>query len=238
MLTLFLRAMILYIVMIVVMRGMGRRQLGQFEPYEFAMTILIADIIATPMESVSTPLLQGLLPVAGLFVVHCAITLIDMKSDKARAVISGKPAVVISKGVIDEKELERLCLSLSDLLEGLRGEGMLDPSEVGTAVIEANGRISAFPRSSKRPPTTSEMGIDAGYEGLPMILVMDGRAQKNNLSQCGKDLDWLREQLSRVGLEIEDTYFALIDTKGALTAQRKGGGMEHTQAISSAEVTW
>lgn len=238
MLTLFLRAMILYIVMILVMRGMGRRQLGQFQPFEFAMTILIADIIATPMESVSTPLLQGILPVAALFVVHCAITLIDMKSDRARAVISGKPAVVISKGIVNEKELERLCISLSDLLEGLRGDGLLDPAEVGTAIVEANGRISAFPRSSKRPPTTSEMGVDAGYEGLPMILVMDGRAQKNNLCQCGKDLNWLKEQLSRVGLEIENTYFAFMDTKGALTAQRKGGGVEHAQAVSPAEVTW
>ncbi len=238
MLTLFLRAMILYIVMIVVMRGLGRRQLGQFQPYEFAMTILIADIIATPMESVSTPLLQGLLPVAAMFVVHCAITLIDMKSDKARAIISGKPAIVISKGVIDEKELERLCISLSDLLEGLRGDGLLDPAEVGTAIVEANGRISAFPRASVRPPTASEMGIDAGYEGLPLILVMDGRAQKNNLNQCGKDNNWLKEQLAHVGLDIESTYFAFVNTKGALTAQRKGGGMEHLQVFSPAEIIW
>lgn len=238
MLTLFLRAVILYIVMIIVMRGLGKRQLGQFQPYEFAMTILLADIISTPMESVSTPLLQGLLPVAAMFVVHCAITLIDMKSDKVRALISGKPAVVISKGVVNEKELERLCISLSDLLEGLRGDGILDPAEVGTAIVEANGRISAFPRSSKRPPTTSEMGIDAGYEGLPIILVMDSRVQKNNLRQCGKDQKWLTEQLARVGLEIEDTYFAFVDTKGMLTAQRKGGGMEHTQVISPAEVVW
>jgi uncharacterized membrane protein YcaP (DUF421 family) len=238
MLTLFLRGMILYVVMILVMRGMGRRQLGQFQPYEFAMTILIADIIATPMESVSTPLLQGLLPVAALYIVHSAITLIDMKSDKARAVISGKPVVVISKGVINEQELERLCISLSDLLEGLRGDGMLDPSDVGTAIVEANGRISAFPHSNKRPVTTSEMGIDAGYEGLPMILVMDGRVQKNNLNQLGMDLNWLKEQLAHVGLEIESTYFAFVDTKGALTAQRKGDGVEHAQVISPAKVTW
>jgi uncharacterized membrane protein YcaP (DUF421 family) len=238
MLTLFLRAMILYIVMIIAMRALGRRQLGQFQPYEFAMTILIADIIATPMESVSTPLLQGLLPVAGMFVVHSAITLIDLKSDKARAIISGKPVVVISKGVINEKELERLCISLSDLLEGLRGDGILDPADVGTAIIEANGRISAFPNAGQRPPTTSDLGIDPGYEGLPLILVMDGRAQKNSLEQCGKDQNWLREQLARVGLEVAGTYFAFVDTKGVLTAQRKGGGMEHAQIFSPKEVNW
>ncbi|MGI6238097.1 MAG: DUF421 domain-containing protein [Christensenellales bacterium] len=238
MLTLFLRAMILYIVMIIVMRGLGRRQLGQFQPYEFAMTILLADVIATPMGSVSTPLMQGLLPVAGMFIVHSAITLIGLKSDKARAFFSGKPAVVISKGIVNEKELERLCISLADLLEGLRGSGVLDPYEVGTAVIEANGTISAFPHSSNRAPSTAELGIDPGYEGLPMILVMDGRVQENNLAQCERDEPWLKEQLARVGLTIAETYFAYIDTQGMFTAQRKGGGLERIEAFSPAEVRW
>ena len=206
MLTLFLRAMILYIVMILVMRGMGRRQLGQFQPYEFAMTILLADIISTPMESVSTPLMQGLLPVAAMFVVHCAISLISVKSDKARAIISGKPSLIISKGVIDQQELKKLCLSLSDLLEGLRSGGVLNPAEVGTAVIEANGNISVFPRSSNRPVTTGEMRIDAGYEGMPMILIMDGRIQPDNLKQSGHDEKWLAAQLSRRGLSAEGVY--------------------------------
>ena len=238
MLTLFLRAMILYIVMIVVMRALGRRQLGQFQPYEFAMAILIADIIATPMESVSVPLMQGILPVAGMFVVHSAITLICMKSDAARAVISGKPSLVISKGVVDEKELEKLCLNLSDLLEGLRGAGILNPAEVGTAIVEANGAISAFPRSSDRAPTNREMGMDAGYEGLPMILVMDGRAQDNNIAQCGKDRKWLDAQLKKMDRRIQDTSLAHIDTKGRLTAQKMGGGIAQIDAIAPGEVCW
>lgn len=238
MLTSFLRAMILYIVMIVVIRALGRRQLGQFQPYEFAMTILIADILSTPMGSVSTPLLHGLLPVAAMVVVHCAITLICMKSDTVRAIISGKPSLVISKGIIDDKELKRLCMSLSDLLEGLRSAGILDPADVGTAVIEPNGVLSAFPRSSMRPPNTSEMGIDAGYEGLPMILVMDGRIQEHNLIQSGKDEKWLRGQLSGFGADVDDVYFAYIDTKGLLSVQKRGGGLESKQAIDSGEVRW
>mgnify|MGYP000719405717 FL=1 len=116
MFTLFLRGMILYMVMILTMRGLGKRQMGQFQPYEFAMTILLADIISGPMESVSKPLLHGLLPVAAMFVVHGAITLLSIRSDKVRAFLSGKPAVVVSKGVINQRELNRLCLNLSDLL--------------------------------------------------------------------------------------------------------------------------
>ena len=154
MFTLFLRALILYVVMIVTMRALGKRQLGQFQPYEFAMTILLADLISTPMGSVSTPLLYGILPFMALFAVHSLITLLSLKSDRVRAIVSGKPSLVISRGVINEKELKRLCLSLADLLEGLRGAGVLDPSEAGTAVVEANGKLSVFPESSKRSPTT------------------------------------------------------------------------------------
>lgn len=238
MLTLFLRAMILYIVMILVMRGMGRRQLGQFQPYEFAMTILLADVISTPMESVSTPLMQGLLPVAAMFVVHCAISLISVKSDKARAILSGKPSLIISKGVIDQQELKKLCLSLSDLLEGLRSGGVLNPAEVGTAVIEANGNISVFPRSSDRPVTTGEMNIDAGYEGMPMILVMDGRVQPYNLSRCQRDRAWLEQLLSQVGLNIPGTYFAYLDTQGRLYVQGMEAGLTEIQAMPPEEVCW
>ena len=105
MFTLFLRALILYVVMIVTMRALGKRQLGQFQPYEFAMTILLADLISTPMGSVSTPLLYGILPFMALFAVHSLITLLSLKSDRVRAIVSGKPSVVISRGVINEKEL-------------------------------------------------------------------------------------------------------------------------------------
>lgn len=238
MLTILLRAVILYLVMIAFMRGLGRRELGQFQPYEFVMMVLLAEIIASPMESVSVPLLHGLMPAAALFIVHSAITLISYKSDKFRAIVSGKPVLVISKGVINEKELKRMCMGLNDLMEGLRACGILDPAEVGTAVIEPNGSISAFPRSSCRGPRMKEMGMDAGYEGMPMILVMDGRVQQHNLSQCMKNLKWLEGELGCMGMRIENTFFASIDTKGILTAQKRNGGIAQRQSIAPEEVGW
>ena len=238
MFSLFFRGMVLYLVMILTMRALGKRQLGQFQPYELAMTILLADVISGPMESVSTPLLHGLLPVAAMFVVHGVITLLSLKSDRVRAFISGKPAVVISKGVIDQQELNRLCLSLSDLLEGLRGSGFLDPAEVGTAVIEANGTLSAFADGESRPPKASELNLDPGYEGLPMILIMDGRVQPNNLSQSGRDGDWLRGVLSQRNLDIPEVYLASLDTQGRMMIQRRNGGVEIFQAIDPAKVVW
>ena len=121
MFTLFIRGAVLYGAMILVMRGLGKRQLGEFQPFELAMTILLADVISAPMESVSVPLLNGLLPVAAMFVVHALVSLLAARFDGVRAVVSGKPTVVINRGVIDRDALDKLCLSLSDLLEGLRG---------------------------------------------------------------------------------------------------------------------
>ena len=211
MFTLFFRGALLYIVMIVTMRALGKRQLGELEPYELAMTILLADLISSPMESVSTPLLHGLLPVAAMFVVHGVITLASVRWDRFRALASGKPALVINRGVIDRRELDRLCLSLSDLLEGLRGAGFLDPTEVGTAIVEANGAITAFPAGDERPPKVSELDIAPGYEGLPLALITGGRVQPGNLGMTGRDQRWLESLLTAWGSR-RSRYFWLLWT--------------------------
>ena len=236
--TLFLRGAVLYAVMILVMRGLGKRQLGELQPYELAMTILLADVISAPMESVSTPLLHGLLPVAAMFALHSAISLASMKWDWVRTVVTGRPAVVIRRGEVDQAELERLCLSLNDLLEGLRGAGFLDPAEVGTAIVEANGGISAFAAADQRGPKTSELGVSTDYEGLPLPLILAGRVQPANLRRAGRDAAWLEGLLSGEGLRAEDVYLAMLDTGGTLTLTLKGGGARSLRAMAAGEVTW
>lgn len=238
MFTIFIRAILLYILMILATRFMGKRQLGQFQPYEFAMALLVANLLATPMADVSTPLLHGVIPIAALLAVHGIIALVCMRSDAARALISGKPSMIISKGVINQAEMERLCLTLSDLLEGIRQAGISDPSNVGFAVMEANGTITAFPRSSKRPPTTKEMGIDAGYEGVPLALVMDGRIQKSNLKSAQLDEAWLRATLAAHGYLPEGVFLATLTTQGTLTVQVKNGGIFQVEALDASEVAW
>lgn len=238
MFTLFFRAMLLYILLIATMRALGKRQLGEFQPYEFALTILLAEIIADPIGNVSTPLLYGLLPVAAVVVVHGVISILCMKSDKIRAVVSGKPTLVINRGVINRKALEGLCLSLSDLLEGLRSAGFLDPAEVGTAIVEANGTISAFEDACNRSPRAGEMNLQTGYEGLPMILIMDGRIQPHNLNQTGRDEAWLTGLLNTHGLVPKAIYLASLDTKGSLLLQLKDGQVLRLQALQESEVIW
>lgn len=238
MFTLFFRGALLYLVMIVTMRALGKRQLGEFEPYELAMTILLADLISSPMQSVGTPLLHGLLPVAAMFAVHGAITLASLRWDRFRALVSGKPALVVNRGEIDQKELDRLCLSVADLMEGLRGAGFLDPAEVGTAIVEANGAINAFPGGADRPPKASELGVEPGYEGLPLALIMGGRVQPYNLRMTGFDRAWLDGLLAQRGLSAKAVYLASLDTRGRMTLQLAGGGLMRFQAVEEGQVAW
>ena len=116
MLTLFIRALLLYIALVAFTRAMGKRQMGQLQPYEFVMTMLIANLVASPMSNVATPLLHGLLPVAALFIAHSAITLMSLRSDRMRSFFSGKPSLIISKGVWQQQEMKKLCLTIADVL--------------------------------------------------------------------------------------------------------------------------
>lgn len=238
MFTLFLRSMLLYSLLIVSVRALGKRQLSELQPYELALTILLAEIIAGPIDDVSIPLLYGLLPTAAVMVVHGILSLLCMKSDKLRAVISGKPVVVISNGTIDRRELNRLCLSLADLLEGLRCAGFLDPGEVGTAVVEANGNISAFAASQDRPLSPRDIHLDTPYEGMPLILIMNGRVQKYNLSRAGREAKWLDGLLMSRGLGIRQVYLASLDTKGMLSLQLMDDAMLRFRAMNPSEVKW
>ena len=238
MFTLFIRGAVLYLAMILVMRGLGKRQLGEFQPFELAMTILLADVISAPMESVSVPLLNGLLPVAAMFVVHSAISVLSIRFDGVRAFVSGRPQVVINRGVIDRAALNRLCLSLSDLLEGLRTAGFLDPTKVGTAIVEVGGGISAFADGAHRSPGTSEMGVKTGYEGIPLMLILDGRVQQANLRRSGQDEAWLNRLLEERGLKPAQVYLGVLDTAGKLMLQLKRGGTLNFMALAPERVAW
>ncbi len=238
MLTIFIRAIILYLAMVATMRATGKHQLGQFQPYEFALAIMVADLLVTPMADISTPLFHGLLPILALYVVNGSLTLLCMKSDRIRAFISGKPSVVVSRGIISKVELERLCMSLSDLQEGLREAGFLDPSTCGTAIVETDGNITAFPHAAKRAVTTEDLNLRPGYEGLPLILIENGRLQKHNLSMSGKDEGWLRALLGHYGMEFSKVLIASLDTQGGLHVQDMRGSILHILALTSQEVVW
>ncbi len=236
----FVRSLVLVCFAVLSMRLMGKRQIGQLQPFELVIAIMIANLAAAPMEGLDAPLLHGILPMLALVVLHQLFTLLSLKSQKMRAFFSGTPTVVIKEGKIDAKALQKLCFNLNDLLEEMRTGGILSPTEVGTAIMETSGKLSVFPVGSKRPVTPDDMDIETGYEGIPLTLVMDGKAQQDNLILGGFTKDWLRKNLTELGFErMEEVLLCYADTDGRLTAHGYGQTPPaHRQALQPEEVKW
>ncbi|MEG1889803.1 MAG: DUF421 domain-containing protein [Clostridia bacterium] len=240
MLTIIVRSLLLVSFAVLAMRLMGKRQVGQLQPFELVIAFMIADLAATPMSSLDTPLLCGIFPMLGLIVLHQLLTLLSLKSQRMRAFFSGTPTVIIRRGQIDYKALSKLCFNLNDLLEELRTSGVLSPTDVGTAIMETSGKLSVFPVSQQRPVNPRELGIKTGYEGIPLTLVMDGKLERANLPICGRDEAWLGEQLRKLGYErLADVLLCYVDTDGMLTAHGFGENPPgRIQAIVPDEVSW
>lgn len=221
--TIFFRAVILYVLLIAAIRALGKRQLSQFQPYEFVMTVLIADLVSAPISDVSTPLLYGLLPIAALIIVHTALTLICLRSDRARGVISGRPSVVMDGGRIDMQELENLGMSISDLLEGIRSCGIMHPEDVEAVIVEANGTVNAFAKREASPPEAREMGIAPKEDGIPLLLISAGCMQEHSLARAKMSEETLCALLAQVGLRSKQILYASLNTDGTLHLQDKSG---------------
>ncbi len=240
MVAILIRSLLLVCFAVLAMRLMGKRQIGQLQPFELVIAIMIADLASTPMASLDIPLWHGIMPLFTTVALHQLFTLLSLKSQKLRAFFSGRPTVVISDGKIDHKALEKLCFNLNDLLEELRAGGILTPAEVGTAIMETSGKLSVFPKSQNRPLTPADVSLATGYEGIPLTLVMDGRLQKSNLPLCGKDAAWVHKHLKRLGFEhIEDVLLCYLDTDGSITAHAYGKQPPASaQAMAADEVMW
>ncbi len=240
MIAILIRSVLLVCFAILAMRLMGKRQIGQLQPFELVIAIMIADLASTPMESLDTPLWRGILPLFITVALHQLFTLLSLKSQWLRAFFSGKPTVVINNGQIDYKALEKLCFNLNDLLEELRNGGILTPTEVGTAIMETSGKLSVFPKSQHRCLTPQDMGMTTGYEGIPLTLIMDGKLEKANLPLCGRDEEWLLKHLKRLGFaRMQDVLLCYLDTDGQLTAYAyTSSPPARAQAMAADEVMW
>lgn len=240
MLTTFFRSMILFLVAVISMRLMGKRQVGQLQPFELVVAIMIAELAATPMEDVGTPLIYGIVPMLALVILHGAFTLMAMKSQKLRSWVSGTPAVLVKNGVIQQKELEKLCFNLNDLLEELRMAGMLNPAEVGTAIMETSGKVSVFPKALNRPLTPQDMNLEADLEGIPLTLVLDGKLQVHNLKVGGLTESWLLGKLKALGYqEVKEVLLCSLDTKGMMMVQgRQADRTQFLSALTQDQINW
>ena len=240
MLTILIRSLLLVGVAVLTFRLMGKRQVGQLQPFELVIAIMIADLAATPMESLDIPLWRGVAPMLALIFLHQLITLLSLKSQKLRAFFSGTPTVVIRRGEIDYKALRKLCFNLNDLMEELRTCGILSPTEVGTAIMETGGRLSVFPKSSCRPVCPEDLGLSTGYEGIPLTLVMDGQLEKHNLSLSGQKESWLVQHLAECGYDgWHNVLLCYLDTDGRLSVYGyEGKPPVRIAVLAEEEVIW
>ena len=211
MLTMFARAVALYVLVILLLRLMGKRQIGQLQPFELVFTVLVADLAASPMSDVGVPLLYGVMPIAALLLCYALFSLLTLRCGRARALLSGRPAVLVRQGVVDEEELRRQGMALTELIEQARESGVLSLADVGLAVLEISGKVNVLPRAGLQSPTREDLGLRAPEEALPLPLVLDGAIQRDSLRALGRSDDWLRRELRRrFSLAPEDLLLCLL----------------------------
>lgn len=221
MLITFVRAVVLYIIVLIVMRFMGKREIGQLQPFELVISIMIADLASTPMSEIGIPITSGIIPILGLLVMHLIISVLNMKSIKAREILCGKPRILIYRGKIDEKALIKEKFTINELEERLRGKDVMNLADVEFAILETSGEISVVLKPEKRGTIPQDFGISPEYEGIAYDLVIDGQVMYDNLKILGKNYEWLKKELKKQNMKPEEALVATIDGGGEIFAQKK-----------------
>ena len=221
MLITFIRSILLYIIVLVVMRLMGKREIGQLQPFELAISIMIADLASTPMADPGIPLTNGIIPILALLVMHLTISILNIKSIKAREILCGKPSILIYRGKIDEKMLKKERFTINELEERLRGSNVVNIGDVEYAILETNGQVTVIQKPEKRNTIPEDFGIKPEYEGIAYDLVLDGKVMYENLKLLKKDYEWLKKQVSKFGILPEQALIVTIDGKGEIFCQEK-----------------
>ena len=223
----FVRTVILYLLIIAGVRLMGKRQVGELEPSELVLSLIIADLAAVPMQDFGIPLLTGVVPILTLLALTMMFSVLTMKSVRFRALLCGRPSVIIRRGKIDQGEMRRNRLTVDELLEELRCQGYGGPAGVAYAILETNGQLSVLPWQREQPPGRGELGVEAGEPGLPLVLISDGRPLLHNLAARGYDGSWLDRQLRHQGLRgPEQVFLMTVDEAGGIYLAAKEAAEE------------
>lgn len=221
MLATFIRSIIIYIIVLIVMRLMGKREIGQMQPFELAISIMIADLASIPMTDIGIPISNGIIPILGLLVMHLVISVLNIKSSKIRKFICGKPTVLINKGRIDENQMRKERFTLNELEEKLRSNNVMNIGDVEFAILETSGDISVIQKPNKRTTTPEDFNIMPDYEGMTYNLVIDGKILNENLKIIDKNYDWLKKQTQKFQMIPEEALIVTINEKGNIYCQKK-----------------
>ena len=200
-----IRTIILYIFIIIGIRLMGKRQVGELEPSELVLSLIIADLASVPMQDYGIPLLTGILPILALLAMTMILSVLTMKSVRFRALMCGRPSIVIRDGLVDQ-----------------RAKGYTDPATVKYAILETNGQLSVLPYANQKPPTAQQLQVSAEESGLPLVVISDGRLLEHNLRALGRDRKWLDQRLEERGCSgLEAVFLLLVDQTGSIYLARK-----------------
>jgi len=221
MINIVIRVLILYILVLVTMRLMGKREIGQMQPFELVVAIMIADLAAVPMGDTGIPITNGIIPILVLLLIQLVISLINLKSIKGRKIICGMPSILIFRGRIDEKVMKKEKFTINELQERLRQNNIFNLGDVEYAILETSGEISVIQKPEKRNTIPEDFGITPEYEGIPYDLVIDGKVMYENLKAIGRDYNWLLKQTEKFKIKPEDALVVTFDGKGQIYCQEK-----------------
>ena len=222
------RTVIIFLVLLIIMRLMGKRQIGEMQPFELVITLLISELACIPMADASVPLLYGIVSVVTIFVLHELVTLIDLKGKPFKALLSGKPGVVVNKNGIDAYELKRNRLDVSDLIESLRTAGYFSLDSIDYALYESNGTFSALPKKDYEEKQTS----------LPLVILSSGKFDEKNLQFSGLSAEFFRGILREQGVKEKDVLVLTADGTGKLYLQENGKKYQTMQVEYPGGRTW
>lgn len=211
-----IRTVILYILLMVAMRIMGKRQLGELQPSELVITLLLSDLASVPMQDNGLPLLNGILPILVLVAVEIVLSCLMLKFPTVSRLISGSPVPIIRDGQLDETAMKRLRITIDDLIESLRQQDIFDLRQVQYAIAETNGHISAFcyPRFQQATLGDVHEG-ELPDSGMPVVIVSDGKCSDWGMQLCGLDESWLQKTLRQRGCPLQEVFLLTADKTGA-----------------------
>lgn len=211
-----IRTVILYILLIVGVRLMGKRQVGELEPSELVLSLVIADLAAVPMQDFGIPLVAGVVPILCLLALTMILSVLTMKSIRLRDLLCGRPSIIIRDGTLDQKEMARNRLTVDELLEELRNRGYTNLGDVKYAVLETNGQLSVLPYDNRKPPSARQLGIKVEEQPLSYVLISDGKVLEHNLTTLGYDRAWLKQQLDTHQCSDPRSVFLLLANQDGL----------------------
>jgi len=216
-----IRTAILYSLVVLSIRLMGKRQIGQLQPFELVIAIMISDLASLPMQDTRLPLINGVIAIVTLLILQIIVSLIQLKIESARLLFNGKPTVLIKKGKILIDQLKRQTINVNDLMEELRIKGYYDIDDIEYAILETSGQVSIIPKTELTFASKKDMGIKTNQDIIPVTLILDGKINLKNLDLIRKDYEWLMLKLKGKNVYSTDSvFFAFVDAKHKFYCQQ------------------